>query len=140
MLEFDLQHLFIPAGVLCEPVICNNIGPNLIWCQVFKADGWHFCHTEKLCRLYSSVACDDRSGSIDQNRIDKAERLNTIAQLPNLRSRVYPCVVSKWSQRFDFAICDMELSHCFRRCRFRVRWMPSRALLGESPIVVLFNL
>jgi hypothetical protein len=97
MLKLDLQHLFIPAGVLCKPVIRNNIGPNLIWSQVFEADGRHLCHPEKLCRLHSSVACNDRSGSINQDGINEAESLNTIPQFPNLRLSVSPGVTPIWS-------------------------------------------
>jgi hypothetical protein len=51
---------FIPASLLGQPIVGNDLRADLIWRQITEANGWDFRQSEKLRRLNSSMTGDDR--------------------------------------------------------------------------------
>ena len=60
-LKLDGQDLCIPAGLLGEPIVGDDVGPLLCLAHVREADRRHLGHAEQLRCLDTAVAGDDES-------------------------------------------------------------------------------
>ena len=88
-LQLERQELAIPAGEFGQPVVGNHIRPDLRGRQVAGARRRNVTHAEQLCGLDPAVAVgDDAARAVDQDRIDKAEFLDTGGNLFDLLRRM----------------------------------------------------
>jgi hypothetical protein len=70
--KFDTQHLVVPAGVLGQPVVGDDISPLLCLAQV-ENDDWHFSEPKFSGGKQAPVAGYDSRVRIDQDGVVEAE-------------------------------------------------------------------
>ena len=84
MLQFDGEDGLVPAGVLGQFVVGNDVCPNLVIRQPVEPNRRHLRYAEQLRRLNSPVAGDYLIVGINQDRVCKAERPHAFGDLPDL--------------------------------------------------------
>src|ERR1035437_6088063 len=56
VLEFNRKDLLVPACVLGQLIVCDDIRTDLFWGEIFEADCWNLAKTEQLRCFDSAVA------------------------------------------------------------------------------------
>src|SRR5262249_44748843 len=92
LFEFEGQELLVPAGVECDLVVGEDIGPLLGCRHAVDAKAWDGLHPQKLGGFDTAVTSEDLVISIDQNRVGEAEALDAVGDLPDLFPRMSPGV------------------------------------------------
>jgi hypothetical protein len=64
MLQLDLKNRFVPARLLGETVIGDDIGANLIRSEFAQTNRRHPVHSDLLCSLDAPVPGDDHAAAI----------------------------------------------------------------------------
>ena len=103
LLKLDRQELAVPACELGKPIVGNHIGPDLCWRQMVGAHCRDSGHAEQLCGLDPAMARYDAVRAVDQDRIDKAEFLDTGSNLSDLL----------WAMRARIAVPAPKLGRIF---------------------------
>src|SRR5580700_9133650 len=84
MLQLNRKNRSVPTSFLGQPVIRQNIGPDLILSQVFQAYSRHTAHAQQLCGFDATVAGDNHFRTIYKNRIGEAESSDALGDLTYL--------------------------------------------------------
>src|SRR5215204_65100 len=72
MLKLDLQDLRVPAGILGDLVVSQNVGLELLVGQMIDLDGRHFGPAERPRGFDSAMTREDRGEIVDDDGIDEA--------------------------------------------------------------------
>lgn len=59
MLQFNSEDGIVPAGLLSQVVVSNDVCTNLIFGEIFEADGWERSHAEEPACFDSPMTCDN---------------------------------------------------------------------------------
>ena len=86
--ELDGEDFRVPAGLLCQPVVGNDVGPLLGLGHVRQADRRHVGQPKQLRRFDATVAGEDDEVFVDEDRIVEAERRDAVGDLPDLPARM----------------------------------------------------
>ena len=105
-LQLERQQLMVPAGVLGELVVGEDVGANLGLCQVLEPDSRHRLETKQLGRSNSAVAGNDAAFAVDEHRVGEAEAFDAIGDLAKLFAAMDPRVAHAGPQRIDLATID----------------------------------
>src|SRR6266852_5488277 len=82
-LQFDREHLAVPAGVQGELVVGDDIGPTLSCIEVGQAKRRNALYPEKLSSFDAAVPGDDLVIITDQDRVGETELLDAVGDLPD---------------------------------------------------------
>jgi hypothetical protein len=83
-LHFDGQQIPVPAGILGQLVVRQDVGAYFIPRQMRELANRDFHHSDQLCGFDPSMTGDDRVVICDQNRIAKAKAPDAVGYLPDL--------------------------------------------------------
>ena len=111
MLKLDLQDLRVPAGVLGDLVVGQNVGLELLVGQMIDLDRRHFGPAERPRGFDSAVTRQNRVEIVDDDGIDEAELLNGGGDLMDLLLGVSARIALVRLERRDRPHGDGELSH-----------------------------
>jgi hypothetical protein len=100
-LQLDREHVAIPAGVLGELVVRDDVGPALSRAEVGQTKGWNALDSEELCGFDPAVTGDDLIVVADQHRVREPEALDAAGDLLDLLLRVGGGVGSVRAQARD---------------------------------------
>src|ERR1019366_8569620 len=109
MLQLNRQNRTVPPSFLGQPVIRQNVGPDLILRQIFQADGRHSAHSQQLCGGDATVAGDNHSRAIYKNRIGEAESADALRDLTNLVFGMGPRVPRVRDKILNFLVDNRQL-------------------------------
>jgi hypothetical protein len=73
------------SGLFSEPVVSNDVSPNLIFGQSFQADGCDVFHAQQLRCSHPAVTGDDYVLTVDEDGIREAKLLDAGGNLADLR-------------------------------------------------------
>ena len=99
----------VPACELGELVVRDDEGPDLLLGEMVEADRRNRLHSELFGRAQASVAGDDGSGRVDEERVREAERLDRVRDLADLLRRVGARVPPPGREGIDRALVDVEV-------------------------------
>ena len=83
-LQLDRQKLLVPAGLLGELVVGQDVGALIGLAQMRQPAGGHRVDAEELGGFHAAMAGDDLLVIVDQDRIAEAELLDALRDLPDL--------------------------------------------------------
>ena len=109
-LQFDRQQLLVPAGLLGELVVGQDIGALIGLAQVRQPAGRHCVDAEELGRFHAAVAGDDLLGIVDQDRVAEAELLDALCDLANLLLRMRAGIVWVRPQLAHRCVFDLHIA------------------------------
>jgi hypothetical protein len=114
-LQLDREEVFVPACILGESVVGDDVGPDLGLGKVFELEGGNRLEAELLRGADAAVAGDDGAVPIDQDRVREAEGLDRPGDLADLFFAVGAGVSAPRGQRRDRAGLDLQGARCRRR-------------------------
>ena len=83
-LQLDGQDFPVPAGKFRKAVVGDDIGADLFFRQIRKAEGRHALHLKEPGCLDATVTGDDAARPVHEDRVGKAEGLDAVGNLPDL--------------------------------------------------------
>ena len=92
-LQLNRQQLPVPAGLLGEPVVGQDVGALIGVAQVRQPACGHCVDTKELGGFHAAVASDDLLRIVHQDRVAEAELLDALCDLPNLLPRMRSGIV-----------------------------------------------
>ncbi len=84
VLKLDGEYGCVPAGLLCQSIVGDDISSDLIRRQVFESDRRHFGNAKQLGGRHSPVSRDYRAVLVDEDRIVEAESPDAVSDLADL--------------------------------------------------------
>ena len=97
--ELQGEQLAVPAGLLGEPVVGQDVGPLLRLAEVAELDHRHRGEAELACRQHPAVAGDDAVRAVDQHRVGEAVLADRAGDQRHLRLAVGAGVAGVGDQR-----------------------------------------
>ena len=77
-LQLDRQDLAVPAGVLRELVVGQDVGALVGFAEMREPHSWHHRHPDQLCGFGAAMSRNDLLVVIDQDRIVEPEPLDAL--------------------------------------------------------------
>ena len=107
--QLQCQHLFVPAGIQCQPVIGDDQCPLLRDGQMSQLDHRHLIQPELARGGQTPVPGNDAVVAIDQDRVRPAVLDDAGRDLGNLALGMRARIAGVGNQRLDLAVLDVEL-------------------------------
>ena len=121
MLQFDPKDLAIPAGLLGELVVGEDVGALLSIAEMLKTQARYGSQTELLRGFHAAVASDDGPGPVDEDRIVKSESLDARRDLGNLLGTMSSRVAAVGFEGSNGNVLDSEIGRHGSAPKNRVR-------------------
>jgi hypothetical protein len=83
-LQLKTEQSAIPAGIFGEPIICNQVSPNLGLAHSRQAHGRDLIKADDFGGFDATVAGNDAVSVIDQDRVGETKPPDGIGDLGNL--------------------------------------------------------
>ena len=99
--DFHTQKLFVPSGIHCHPVICNDIGFLLSGSQMINEYTGNFRDVLTTCSKHSAVSGNDVIVTVDDDRIDEPKLPQRGTQFVDLLRGVGSCIICIRDQLID---------------------------------------
>ena len=106
--ELQGEQLAVPAGLLGEPVVGQDVGPLLRLGEVAELDHRHRGEAELPRRQHPAVAGDDAVLAVDQHRVGEAVLADRAGDQRHLRLAVGAGVAGVGDQARDRAVVDRQ--------------------------------
>lgn len=101
LLQFDCKDRVIPARLFSEAIVRENIGALVRLVKMREADAGDSLEAEHACSRKTSMACDDLTFIVDQDRVVEAEPLDAFRDQLDLLRRMGAGIARVGLQRVD---------------------------------------
>ena len=129
--EFRRQRIFVPPGVLTDPVVREDVRTLLRLAEVIEHDHRHVLQPQLPRGQQPAVAGDDPGVGVHQDRIVEPELHDARRNLGNLLVGMRPCIPGVWHQPLDGPQFDLP-RHGGRDTRFSHECCPPSEFGGRS--------